>query len=190
MKKILFIISCAASILSYSQPNAFKSNTITLGYGYPNIAALALSTDVEKEGFSPFGPVILGYHKDVGKRITIGVEFGYSTAKTTPVVQGTLRYNYNLSFFTGLIRGDINYVTKPKFKIYSGIALGLFTIAANAKITEGNGIPDKYADTGSGFAFHLNACGAKFLINKSWGIYSELGIGYRGILNTGVFYNF
>lgn len=187
IKNKLSILFLLITISANAQVNK-NPNKVKLGYGFPNIPVLALNTDIKKN--SAFGPIIFSYEWTLkNKRFSFGPEFTYAAAKSKTLTANDMRtkYNYNMQFYTFLLRGNYHYSRKEKLELYSGAALGAFKIAAKAKTISGNGTPEKFSDAQNGFAFHINLIGANFLIKKSFGVYSELGFGYRGIANVGLY---
>ncbi len=165
------------------------TNTIALGYSWPNIPALALSVDVEKGFFSPFGPLTLHYEKGISKRISLGLIAAYSKAKSKQLTEpGGNTYHYNIRLFTMLVNSNFYYILKPKVQLYSGAGIGFFNLGADGEADLGTGTPEKLKDAGSGFAFQLNVIGVKYYPNGKIGFAAEIGAGYNGILNIGLTY--
>ncbi|TAJ12849.1 hypothetical protein DMA11_10965 [Marinilabiliaceae bacterium JC017] len=79
---------------------------------------------------------------------------------------------------------DFEYLHHPKFRMYSGINIA-FTSQSNTYKKEGELVFD---DLDYGLNFHVNLLGVT--IGKDYGLSTELGFGYKGLLNFGFFRRF
>ena len=93
---------------------------------------------------------------------------------------GDLKHTY-LTFGFGT---DYHYVSKDWLQIYSGAS-----IAYTAQYSNFTGSSPGFEDGNDGyFNFHVNALGFRF--GKALAATLEIGVGYKGIANLGVSYQF
>ena len=93
---------------------------------------------------------------------------------------GTVSHNH-ISF--GL---DANYyyISSEMFQMYSGIGVA-YTTQSDKYDGDQSGIEDGKS---SYFNFQLNAVGFRY--GSAFGVFAELGFGYKGIINAGISYQF
>ncbi|MFA8450232.1 MAG: hypothetical protein ACEPOW_06035 [Bacteroidales bacterium] len=105
-------------------------------------------------------------------RFTVQDEFG--------VVEGN---DFNLDFYTFMVRGDWFYFTQEYVSLYSGLAIGGTIISSknNSKYNAQN------KNIGL-FGFQINAIGLR--LGYRFYALGELGFGYQGILRFGLGYRF
>lgn len=78
---------------------------------------------------------------------------------------------------------DYHYISNSWFQMYSGLSVGY--TSQNSDFTTSSNIED---ENDSFFNFHLNALGFRF--GKTIAATLELGVGYRGVANLGLSYQF
>ena len=126
-----------------------------------------------------------GYKYSLSKRWAIGPTFVYDGSTSDAIVLnhnvGTISNNY----YTLALETDFKFVNTEVFKFYSLFGIGGTLLSQEFKesltgITADNSIPY--------FNFQITPIGLKF--GKTFGAYTELGIGYKGIINAGLFYRF
>lgn len=86
------------------------------------------------------------------------------------------------SYFTVGFGTDYRYISKGIFQMYSGVA-----IAYTSESVDYTG-PGEANDGDSFFNYQVNALG--FRVGNAFAAFSEIGFGYRGILNAGLSYQF
>jgi hypothetical protein len=77
--------------------------------------------------------------------------------------------------------------------LYSGAALGTFSIDSELELVSGNkDLAVLYNGLANGMSYHINAIGYKGRFTKSskLGAFAELGFGMNGIFNAGLQYTF
>ena len=88
------------------------------------------------------------------------------------------------SFVTFGVGTEYHYVNADWFQMYSGLSVGYTFQTLNY-----NGSSSDFEDgSDSYFNFQVNALGFRF--GKEFAGFLELGVGYRGIANVGVSYQF
>lgn len=123
-----------------------------------------------------FGPVVAGYRFALGKRITLGAEFGYSHGNT-----GTYSYRRHIApgivtitdsrkyttYNTG-IRFDYHYLNRTKLDVYSGVMLeGLWTYH-KYKVYPAYNYDYGLASVG------LCVAGCRYMVHPKLGVFGEL----------------
>ncbi len=78
---------------------------------------------------------------------------------------------------------DYHYISNSWFQMYSGLSVAY--TSQNSDFTTSSNIND---ESDSFFNFHLNALGLRF--GKEIAATLELGVGYRGVANVGLSYQF
>lgn len=140
-------------------------------------------------------PVIeLRYKYLVIPKIAIGIRGSYVRYKH----DGTLAINnghnfhadWNISYFTGMADFNFIYVDKEFVKLYAGLSAGVshynlkFDKVSNP---EHNDLLDK-SEKRLYFAYEIIAFGITF--GKRFGGFAEVGYGYSGMINFGVYARF
>ena len=134
---------------------------------------------------SSTGVFLFTYQHQFSKVISAGPVLGYEVLETDVTFGnetiGTIKHNT----FTLAIEGRVDYLNKEYFGMYLGLGVGATFI--KVKSTTGN-TDDITDDHNSHFNFHVTALG--FRVGKKFGATAELGYGYRGITNVGLYYRF
>ncbi|MCQ9639342.1 hypothetical protein MP478_08040 [Chryseobacterium sp. WG14] len=185
MKKKYFAAVCKAFYLLFLMvgSNLFKSqmkgsSEIKIAYG------LGTTTDfinafssIFTLGYGPYekrnsGAFILGYNYTIQDKWVIGTDFLYQQI-TREYPDHVLQKSHN---YTVAVKSDYNYISKPKFRMYSGVGLGL-TMEKSRNPSESI----------SHFNFHLTGLGIR--LGGRLGVNAEVGFGYKGIGNVGFAYS-
>ena len=134
---------------------------------------------------SSTGVFLFTYQHQFSKIISAGPVLGYELLTTDVTYNdksiGTIKHN---SFTIG-IEGRIDYLNREYFGMYLGLGVGatLIKVKSSSDDTDAGDI-----DPNSHFNFHVTALG--FRVGKQFGGIAELGYGYRGIANAGLYYRF
>lgn len=200
MKKVKTTILIAiALVLSISKINAQEKGTseISIGYG---LATNNQIIDALGEAFTY--PVTLGTVKYTDEKSSNAIHIGYKYALIDKLMVGaTVTYEKNsktvnandakigsetANIYTFAIEGNYRYVSKESFQMYSGLGLG-YTNSAQKFDSIDTNASNRNESTGN-FNFQVTALGFRF--GKKIGFFTELGLGYKGILNAGISYQF
>nr|WP_315028735.1 outer membrane beta-barrel protein [uncultured Chryseobacterium sp.] len=171
---------CLLSLLIGS--SLFKSQTkgsseIKISYG------LGTSTDfintfntIFTLGYGPYekknsGAFIIEYNYAVKDRWVVGADLVYQQM-TREYLDESSEKSHN---YTVAVKSDYNYISKPKFRMYSGLGLGL-TMEKSSNPSQNM----------SHFNFQLTGLGIR--LGGRLGVNAELGFGYKGIVNAGLAY--
>ncbi len=154
-------------------------NEVYVSYG---MGSLYYYINVNSGGnwsWTGIGSFIVGYTRSMNKIIGVGFQLAYTplSAKYTYNSSSTKNYNY----IQALARIKFQYLNKPTFAMYSGIAIGVSM--------------DYYSESGSGStgssskqelapAAQLTLLG--FRVGRGGAFCGEFGIGTLSIINLGV----
>ena len=189
-----------------SKQKDFNKHEIMAGYGYfSNVdvrVKLALAFDNFTQNFTQYyeipldslhryGDFHLSYKYRVSKRILVGAAIMYAPMKTTVLNRtslegenkkkmGDLRYH----IFTVAPEMNVLYIANPTFKMYGNFGVG-FTFGMIHFKNVANETNHKWSKY---FNYHIAPVCFRFGSNV--GGFIELGWGYKGIVNGGVFFNF
>jgi outer membrane protein W len=193
--KVLILVIILLTGLSTGFTQEQGTSKIKLGYGLESSnslldittsltgSTLSLGT-VRYDDLTGTGTLYVGYEYAVIDRLMIGATIAYETNKEDMFVGdsniGTVSHNH-ISF--GL---DANYyyISSEMFQMYSGIGVA-YTIQSDKYDGDQSGIEDGKS---SYFNFQLNAVGFRY--GSAFGVFAELGFGYKGIINAGISYQF
>jgi hypothetical protein len=162
---------------------------IMIGIGAPNIPAAVLENVDTKTG-----PLQIGYKVFLTPRLSVGLLYNYSSAKTKPALSYTENFtpyifSSNVKFNTFLSQLDFAWINKPNYNWYSGVSLGWVNSSYQYNLIDGNVDIDEKVKT-RGSAYHITLVGYHGTLGKGIGVYSELGFGFNGIWNGGFTYSF
>ncbi|NDV47373.1 hypothetical protein D0T49_09980 [Paludibacter sp. 221] len=193
MKKILlFSALFLIPSLLISTNAQYKKNEIELGVGIFNFNEIinitsdviisSVPTGTTMENSSSYGSVHAAYKYRIRERIGVGglFAFDYSTAEA-------MRYDIKIGDFkkrhyTLAAEADFIYLNFDRFKMYAlaGVGATLYGLTYTSAI---NGEKDN--NTTPYFTFQVTPIGIRY--GERFGGFLEVGFGYRGILNAGIF---
>ncbi|PWN71462.1 hypothetical protein C1631_002215 [Chryseobacterium phosphatilyticum] len=171
---LLFLI--AGSSLFKAQIKGSSEIKIAYGLGTSTDFINAFST-IFTLGYGPHekrnsGAFIVEYQYAIKDKWTIGTDLVYQQI-TNEYFDASVEKSHN---YTIAIKSDYNYVSKPKFRMYSGVGLGI-TLEKSRNPLRSN----------SHFNFQLTGLGIR--LGGQLGVNAELGFGYKGIGNIGLAYD-
>jgi hypothetical protein len=205
MKK--FIIAFALMATSYSQLCAQEveegempmgSTEINLSYGYITtdqildfsknlFVSVASLGELQLNATDYTGGIFLtARRRFTGDRFAAGLALGIDNIKgdmknSAGVKKGTYKFNV----FTISAEGVIHYISKPKFKFYGLLGAG-YSFFSTKYDVPGEILNDNIK--GGHFNFQFSPIGLKF--GDRFGGFLELGLGYKGLGNIGLFARF
>ncbi len=200
MKKTLIIVSLACCILS-AKAQDFKKHEFYLGIGYychddfMVKGAMFIDNIFQRNYDIPKLERLPDFHFSYKfrpvKRLAVGAVFTYSCfmgevfQKTSlesagTIKMGDLEYNY----YTVAGEMDIYYVAGNIFKFYGALGFG-YTFGNIEYRTVGDELREKKSNH-----FNFQFSPISFKVGGRAGGYLEIGYGYKGVLNGGVFFNF
>ena len=150
---------------------------------YSDVFATVFTLGYYQETNQTNSPAIgVSYKYYLTKRFSLGGDFTYQSMTADAVTGGNPAGTIDKAYYSLAARADFNYIAKPVFKLYSGIGLGYCQY--NQKYSPIDGGSQDTSDAGL-LAVQLNAIGLKF--GGKLGGFLELGYGYRGVVNVGLF---
>ncbi len=130
--------------------------------------------------------ITIRYSKAIKDRWLLGGVFGYQTQSKDVFVSGTKSGKIETNLYTVALESDYRYISKPSFRLYSGLGLG-YTFGKN-NYDGNNSSISLNRKSQNYFNFQATALGFRF--GEQLGIFAELGFGYKGVLNAGLSYQF
>ncbi len=169
-----------------SQVVSKGSSHVFLGYGMPNIPALAV-TSYGTGGGSSFGPFVASYQYGVADKILIGGQLGYASGTSAEQSwydnnSTKQTYSFTLSVITVMAKADYHYLRSDKADLYSGLMVG-YGIASLS--TTGTKNPLSTDISAGGSIYAITALGFRYMFTDMIGAYADLGLGINGFLTVG-----
>jgi hypothetical protein len=159
-------------------------NDVYVTYGFGSVYYYINQNSNSNYSFTTAGSFILGYTRSLNKVIGVGFQIAYTpmTATYNLSSSGTETKNYN--YVQALARVRFQYLNKPVFGMYSGIAIGVTMDYHSETSTSGKTTTHQYLYP----AGQLTLLG--FRVGRSAAFMGEFGIGTLSILNLGFSYKF
>lgn len=193
MKKIVLLFAllfvCATSSAQESK------HEVNLGYGivttntvinsFSDFLALGLTGGHYQAKNKTFmGSVNVGYKYALTERVSLGGTFAYEKISADAYYGDVKDGRSKNQYYTIAPELDFKYVKGDIFTLYSLIGAGGTIVSRDYTSTEGV----KTDESSVNFNFQVTPIGVK--LGKSVGVYGELGFGYKGLLNFGLFAKF
>lgn len=170
--------------LTERRDQSLLPNDIYAGYGLGSVYFWANQDDASST-VTP-GTFFIGYSRSLGKVIDVGfqasftpITFKYNSAS----YNGTYSTEENNNYWQGLATLRFSYLSKPMFRMYSGIGIGVtmnyYTDVANGVTTSGQKLLPAGQMTFLGFR-----------VGRALSGFGEFGIGTNGIIILGMSYRF
>lgn len=196
-RAILMFCSIVVFLFSHSlYAQREYDHDITLGYGVVTTNQIFdVSTDVlasvvslgayTSSGSQYYGGFSINYKNTLSKHWNAGITFSYDKVTKDVHSLKEKRGDLNRDYYTIAGEVDFRYFKKEIFQMYSLAGLG-YTFIRDRYMP----IVEEKIDKGaSGFMnFHVSLLGIR--LGRELAFYTELGIGYKGILSFGVSYQF
>lgn len=133
--------------------------------------------------YSNFGTIIIGYTRTLNKIIGVGFQLGFAPVTIQFSNNDTYTQEVN-NYLQALARIKFQYLNKPTFAMYSGIAIGVTMDYFNQSLKNGTTTKtQKLLPAGQ-----LTLLG--FRVGRGVAFCGEFGIGTLSILNLGVSFKF
>ncbi len=193
MKKIFFgiLLSCLVFNSAFAQKGRHE---IKAGYGvgtsneFINSLSDMQITDVTKNitsGDKTFkGAFQLGYKYSLTDKINIGAGFAYERAAANAHDNMNNLGKLKSDYYTIAAEMDYVYLRREGFTFYSTAGLGA-TIYDQKYTSE---VSSKDTDNKVNLNFQVTPIGVKY--GDKFGFFGEIGYGYKGIFNFGIFTSF
>jgi len=130
------------------------------------------------------GDFQLGYKYSPSPRIAVGATFAYAYNNSDAYINNTKNGEFDDNYFTFAAELEYRYVSQPKLVLYGSVGAGATIM--KQKYTSDTG---KSSDADKTyFNFQVSPIGIKY--GNRFGVFGELGFGYKGILSVGIFGRF
>ncbi len=184
----------------------FPRSEIYIQYGTPTILELVtmLKAPVAFKGFDTKNQIFtgtpgIGYNFSVKENLSIGIFAGYSYAQADGCQMdgnsiGSKIYTEKVRNYVGQLSANWQYYQEGALTLESGLYLGLaymdrqvdplWALSGSYPMEEEikNSIPKSGQQVK--FAYHFTAC--KIRYGNTFGVFGELGFGFRGLVNVGL----
>lgn len=192
---ILAALLCSTSV--YGQKNRvrdadyFPRHEIYVQYGTPTVLELVTTLkapetfeqDTRHHVFT--GVAGLGYGFSLNEMISVGIYAGasYSRADICDVTNGKedVLYTKGVMSYVGQLSAAWTFYNEGSIQLSSGVYLG---VAYWDEDYSNGSIAYPHASDQFKVAYHLTAC--KFRYGDTFGVFAELGFGFRGLVNAGL----
>lgn len=193
MKKIVVLIIIAA--LAFPADAQFEKHEISASYGLVTVDQVAdifaqvlisLFTlgNLEMDDHQYSGAWFLSYKYGVTYRMDLGVTAGLDRVKGNLWWDDELEGTFRQSHYTMAAEMTYRWIKKDLVNMYSGIGIGYTFTNSYADLLNGES-----EDINSGHVTgQLNLIGLR--VGKKFGVFTEFGFGYKGIINLGASYKF
>lgn len=185
-KTVLVAIFGLISTLAFSQEKG--THEIKLGVGFETSNEFLNTVEDITSGVSYANTTVtpafnLTYKIAIKDKWFFYADAAYQVVTEDVIENGLTTGDVSQRYFTVGFGSDYHYISKDWFQMYSGASIAY--TSQNADFTTSSNIEDK---SDGYFNFHVNALGFRF--GKALAGFVELGVGYRGVANVGVSYQF
>ena len=192
----------SASLYAQEKPRkddgSFNKNRISFAYGFASVPRLAivlgnafggaiksLSSDIEAQTYTSFGPLSLTYDSNISKHLSIGVVFSYEY------------YSGERTWTDGETESEVDniFTLMPKLTLrwgwqvvnfYHGISLGAGLWLTETEYSSGETDSANYVT----LALHLCFFGISLNVGDTVSIFGDVGVGFLGMINIGLALDF
>lgn len=193
MKKIILLFALLTAFLTISAQES--KHEVSLGYGvvttntvidsFSDFLAMGLTgghyTTNNKTYMGTFG---FSYKYALTDRLSLGGTFAYEKISADVYYSNVKNGRSKNQYYTLAPEMDFKYLKTDMFSLYGLVGAG-GTLVARDYTSVAN---EKNDDSSINFNFQVTPVGIKF--GKSFGVYGELGFGYKGLFNFGAFARF
>jgi hypothetical protein len=194
MKKLVIILLLSSGVVTTNAQ--YVHHDLSGSYGFVTtdqivdvfkdvLTAVFSFGNYQKEDYNYSGALFLTYKNAVTYKTHIGATIGIDNV-TGDLTNNNIKYgDFRTNHTTMAIEGDIRWVKKNAFQLYSGIGLG-YTFTSETGEISATGDTD--TNKSGHVAFQINPLGMR--MGKRLGAFAEIGFGYKGIANFGLSYQF
>lgn len=130
------------------------------------------------------GVINANYRYSISDKLNIGVSGAYEKITQDAFVLKQKEGKLTSNIFTVAAEGNYKYISGPMLQLYSGVGLGLSVV--QQKLTKNDNTSEKASK--SQFAYNITGLGVRY--GKAFGVYAEVGYGYKGVANVGLSFQF
>ncbi len=129
------------------------------------------------------GAFQFGYKYSVTDKVNLGVSLAYEWANANSFRDMNMLGKLNSNYYTIAAEADYVYLRREKFTFYSTLGIGATMYDQTSKI---DGMKDSTNSTN--INFQVTPAGIKY--GDHFGFFGEIGFGYKGLFNFGLFSSF
>lgn len=193
MKKSIVALACPLIIsLQSTAQDQLRHHELTAGYGTLSTNEIIgtfsdfLATGITGGNYSKtdnrwLGNLILSYKFTPINKLEVGLTYVYNRNTATINSNNVPSGKATTTYHTLAAEVQYNYINKPFFRLYSAAGAGFTTYMERYNPKVGN----TEKNTSGNFNFQISPIGIKF--GDHIGAMAELGFGYKGIINAGLF---
>jgi hypothetical protein len=190
-KHIVVFITIMIMFTSLGYSHQVRENSLSFSCGLvtldqvssllTDILTVVVTTGTYTKEYTQYSPAMfLTYHNSSKGRFEFGGTVGRYVSKGNLTASGGKEWTFKESSTIVAVEADYKWITKNSFQLYSGLGFG-------ARFRYGTYGVDK--PTNKIFpAFHVNLLG--FRLGGQFGIFGDIGVGYKGVFNMGINYQF
>ena len=154
-------------------------NEVYVTYGMGSLYYYINMNSGTNWSYTGIGTFILGYTRSMNKIIGVGFQIAYTPISAKYNINSNSTKNYN--YLQALARIKFQYLNKPTFAMYSGIAIG---VAMDYYSESGSGSTGSSSKQELAPVAQLTLLG--FRVGRGGAFCGEFGIGTLSIINLGV----
>lgn len=136
--------------------------------------------DIEGLEVVPFN---IQYRYKPNRRLWIGFDFAYEVLRYNYQKENERRGSGEAQFLTGAFKLDFHYIDRPMFKMYSGIGFAYTSLDLDRDRIDDTGYREQHDMEELFPNFQLTLAG--FRIGSQFAFFTEIGVGYAGVVNAG-----
>ncbi|MFK7050621.1 outer membrane beta-barrel protein [Flavobacterium columnare] len=129
------------------------------------------------------GVFTISYSYALVDKLNLGLDLAYEAFVSDVISNGKIVNKQKEDDITLALKSNYNYLSKNKFRLYSGLGIGYTLIKNRTNDLSSQGLS---FDNSSRFNFQITGIGFRY--GGKLGISAEAGLGYKGILNAGISY--
>jgi hypothetical protein len=161
-------------------------NTNEILNTFSDVIISSLPTGIKMKDDNSYGSVHLGYKYLCSITFAVGGFVAYDYAKLKGVFDGKETGRFYKTHYTVAVEAELTYLSSGDFNLYGLAGIGGTFYHLKYKDNSDKNMND--SDTNPYTAFQITPVGLRF--GRNVGAFVELGFGYRGILNAGLFARF
>ncbi|MDR2680148.1 MAG: hypothetical protein LBC47_04985 [Tannerella sp.] len=161
-------------------------NTNEILNTFSDMIVSSLPNDMEMKDDGSYGSVHLGYKYHSSRIFAVGGFVAYDYAQSKGFVAGIETGKFYKTHYTFALETELTYLPLGAFNMYALAGIGRTFYHLKYKSNNGENLND--SATNPYTTFQITPVGLRF--GRNAGAFLELGFGYRGILNAGLFARF
>ncbi|MDR2773554.1 MAG: hypothetical protein LBC19_02220 [Tannerella sp.] len=161
-------------------------NTNEIINSFSDMIVSSLPNDIKMKDEGSYGSVHLGYKYHSSRIFAVGGFVAYDYAKSKGLSGGYETGMFYKTHYTFALEAELTYLPLGSFNMYGLVGIGETFYHLEYKSSSSESMND--SDTNPYTTFQITPVGLR--IGRNAGAFLEIGFGYRGILNAGLFARF